>query len=153
MCPASSYPHTTAMTLQDLTSLMRGLANAVAVLHLAFFLFVVGGTAAIFTAPRLARNVTFRLLHVLAVFIVLAETAMAIECPLNTAQAALRTASGGQAQATSGFAGLLDMLLYRTIDGNVLNAMYQTLGVVLPILLIAVPPAWRGTRTTVEGRT
>ena len=134
------------MTLPDLPGLISGLANLVAVLHIAFFLFIVGGTVAILTGAGIAHSVPLRLLHVAAVYVVLMETAIGVDCPLNTAQWTLRSAAIGQEQATTGVGGLLDTLLYRTIDGRILNAMYAALGVVLPILLFVVPPAWRSGR-------
>jgi hypothetical protein len=89
------------MTLQDLTGLINGLANLVAVLHIAVFLFIVGGTVAILTGARIARSAPFRLLHLVAVFVVPAETAIGVDCPLNTAQWALRSAAIGQEQGTT----------------------------------------------------
>lgn len=123
------------------------LANVVAFLHLAYALFVILGTAAIVIGPALGwrwiRNLPFRVLHVMAVYIVLVEEAFGIQCPLNVLQWDLRSAGGGPPEATEGLGGILDGLLYRTIPGWALDVLYWSLGVGLLVLLYVVPPRWR----------
>jgi hypothetical protein len=123
-------------------------ADALAVLHIGYFIFIVWGTVAILLPQRPAyiRDIRFRLVHMLAVYIVLAEDYLHIPCILNVAQWTLRTAGGGPYEAATGVSGLLDGLLYRTIPGSVLNVMYVALGVALPILLWAVPATRRRSR-------
>jgi hypothetical protein len=122
---------------------MEVLANVVVVLHLAFFLFVVGGFAAILIG--LARrwpwiyNPWFRAPHILAVMVVLAEDVFHFACPLNTMESALRP-NPANADSSSGISHVLDFLLRHTIPGRVLDAMYWTLGAVLLILLLIVRP-------------
>jgi hypothetical protein len=117
-------------------------ANTIAALHIAYFLFIVGGTFAIVVPPRpwWVRTWTFRLTHLLAVYIVLAENALQIPCILNVAQWSLRTASAGVQEARTGVGGLLDAALFHTIPGSVLTVMYDGLGILLPVLLLLVPP-------------
>ena len=117
-------------------------ANTIAALHIAYFLFIVGGTFAIVVPPRpwWVRTWTFRLTHLLAVYIVLAENALHIPCILNVAQWSLRTASAGAQEARTGLGGLLDTALFHTIPGGVLNVMYDGLGILLPLLLLLLPP-------------
>lgn len=123
-------------------------ADALAVLHIGYFVFIVWGTVAILLPlrPAYVRSVSFRLAHMLAVYIVLAEDYFHIPCVLNVAQWTLRTTAGGPQQATAGVSGLLDGLLYRTIPGGALNVLYILLGVALPILLWVVPPTRRPSR-------
>ena len=122
-------------------------ANLIALLHLAYFLFIVLGTVAIVVGPTRGwtwvRNLPFRLLHIAAVYVVLIEDTLGIPCPLNVMQWGLRTASGGPQEATAGVGGLLDALLFRTIPGWSLDVMYWSLGVALLVLLYFVPPRWR----------
>lgn len=122
-------------------------ANAIAVLHIGYFVFIVWGTVTILlpSGPAYVRDLRFRLVHMLAVYIVLAEDYLHIPCVLNVAQWTLRASAGGPQQATAGVSGLLDGLLYRTIPGNALSVMYVALGVALPILLWIVPPTRRFT--------
>ncbi|HTM03599.1 MAG TPA: DUF2784 family protein [Vicinamibacterales bacterium] len=117
-------------------------ANIIAALHIAYFLFIVGGTFAIVVPPRpwWVRSWTFRIAHLVAVYIVLAENALQIPCILNVAQWSLRTASVGAQEARTGIGGLLDTALFHTIPGSALNVMYDVLGILLPVLLLLVPP-------------
>ena len=123
-------------------------ADAIAVLHIGYFVFIVWGTVAILVPvrPAYVHNLWFRLAHVFAVYVVLAEDYFHIPCVLNVAQWTLRTSAGGPQQATAGVSGVLDGLLYRTIPGSALNVMYVALGVALPILFWLVPPTRRRSR-------
>ena len=62
-------------------------ANLTAAIHLAYFVFVVGGMAAIVRPSaregRLVRNPWFRLLHVAAIYAVLVEEFTGLPCLLN----------------------------------------------------------------------
>lgn len=120
-------------------------ADALAVLHIGYFVFIVWGTVAILlpSRPAYVRNLRFRLVHMLAVYIVLAEDYLHVPCVLNVAQWTLRASAGGPQEATRGVSGLLDGLLYRTIPGDVLNMMYVALGIALPLLLWIVPATRR----------
>lgn len=126
---------------------MHALANLLAVVHIAYFLFVVLGTLAILIGPRLGwtwiRNLPFRLLHLAAVGVVLVEELFGIDCPLSIMQWDLRSASGGAPEATEGLGGVLDGLLFRTIPGWALDGLYWSTGVGLLALLFLVPPNWR----------
>jgi hypothetical protein len=63
-------------------------ANLVIVIHISYFVFVLGGIVAIAVGPRRnwrwTRNIWFRLLHMVAVYIVVLEDIFHFECPLNT---------------------------------------------------------------------
>lgn len=121
------------------------LADVIAALHIAYFVFIVGGTIAIVipARPWWVRRWTFRVTHLLAVYVVLAENVLHLPCPLNVAQWSLRTAQGGSQERTDGVSGLLDWLLFHAISGQVLNLLYVGLGVLLPVLLVVVPPRRR----------
>ena len=118
-------------------------ANLVAAVHIAYFLFVLGGTVAIIAGLparwRWIRNFWFRVAHAAAIFIVLFEEVTGIPCVLNLLQAWLRTQSIGQAESTDGVGGLLDLLLYRTISPFALDVFYWTMGVAVLLLLWRVP--------------
>lgn len=135
---------------------MHALANLIAVVHIAYFLFVVVGTLAILIGPRLGwtwiRSLPFRLLHLAAVCVVLVEEVSGIACPLSVMQWGLRSAGGGGPEATEGLGGILDGLLFRTIPGWALDVLYWSTGVGLLVLLYLVPPAWRWTSPRVARR-
>jgi hypothetical protein len=127
-----------------LASLM---ANAVASIHIGYFLFIAGGVIAIVVGgPRgwtWVSNPWFRIAHVAAVYIVLFEEVTGLPCPLNQLEWTTRAAATGAHQATSGVGGVLDFLLFATIPPLALEVLYWSLGVILPILMWVYPPRRR----------
>jgi hypothetical protein len=121
-------------------------ANLIAVAHLAYFLFIVGGMVAIVLALRRdvswVRNPWFRILHVAAIYVVLAEEVTGLPCPLNVLQWGARQAAIGSTQASAGVGGLLDYLLYHTVSPLALDVMYWSFGVMVVVLLWVIPPRW-----------
>ena len=128
-------------------SIMSALANAVTIVHLAYFVFVVGGFFAIVIGAPLrwkwVSNPWFRIAHLLAVFIVLVEDVFAVNCPLNVLEADLRSSDTQPVEASEGFGYLLDQLLHHTLSEQVLDVVYWTLGVALVLLLVFVRPHFR----------
>lgn len=120
-------------------------ANVIAVAHLAYFVFIVGGMVAIVLLRRgvsWVRNPWFRVFHVAAIYVVLVEEATGLPCPLNVLQWGAREAAIGSAQASAGVGGLLDYLLYHTVSPLALDVMYWSFGVSVVVLLWVVPPRW-----------
>ena len=121
-------------------------ANVIAVAHLAYFGFIVGGMVAVVLAVRQdvswVRNPWFRIAHVAAIYVVLVEEATGLPCPLNVLQWGAREAAIGSTQASTGVGGLLDYLLYHTVSPLALDVMYWSFGVLVVALLWAVPPRW-----------
>lgn len=124
---------------------MEALANLVVVAHLAYFLFVVGGSVGILIGLAQRRqwiyNPWFRVTHLLSVLVVPAEDVFRFR-PLNTLEGSLRPISANTA-ASSQVGNLLDRLLRHTIPGPVLDVMYWTLGASLLLLLLIVRPHFR----------
>jgi hypothetical protein len=126
---------------------MDALANVVTIVHIAYFVFVVGGFVSIVVGP--ARrwgwifNPWFRTIHLLSVFVVLAENVTGWNCPLNVLEGSLRSPTTENAEASSGFGYALDQLLHHTISERVLEGLYWVLGLALLLLLFTVPPRWR----------
>lgn len=125
-------------------------ANLIAVVHIAYFLFIVGGMAAIVIGARggvgWIRNPWFRLAHVVAIYIVLVEEATGLPCPLNVLQWGARTAATGATESTGGVGGLLDSLLYHALSPVILDVMYWSFGVLVLVMVWKVPPrrpTWR----------
>src|ERR1700730_295837 len=118
---------------------MDALANLVTLFHLAYFVFVVGGFIAILARrSRWVFNPWFRIVHLLSVFVVLAEDVIGFNCPLNIMESSLRSPETAGAEASSGFGYVLDQLLHHTISERVLDAMYWTLGAASILLLFLV---------------
>jgi hypothetical protein len=87
-------------------------ANLVAVVHISYFLFIVGGMAAIVASLRRqvpwVRNPWFRIAHIAAIYIVLFEEVIRFPCPLNVLQWAIREPATGAKESSAGVGGLLD---------------------------------------------
>jgi len=120
------------------------LANIVTIVHLAYFVFVVGGFAAI-VARRSSWvfNPWFRIIHLLSIFVVIAETLTGWNCPLNILEGSLRSPATPGIEASSGLGYVLDQLLHHMISERMLNVLYWTLGLASLFLLFFVPPRWR----------
>ncbi len=77
--------------------MFQTLANAVLVLHIGIVLFVVGGLVLIIVGNvigwRWVNALWFRLLHLAAIAVVVAEAWLGITCPLTTLEQWLRTQS------------------------------------------------------------
>lgn len=121
-------------------------ANLVAVVHIAYFLFIVGGMVAIVGSLRRhipwVRNPWFRIAHIAAIYIVLFEEATGFPCPLNVLQWTFREPVTGANEASSGVGGVLDYLLYHTISPLALDIMYWSFGALVLVMLLLVPPRW-----------
>ena len=130
-----------------MTGFMNWAANLVAVVHIGYFLFILGGLIAILVGTkknyRWVRNPWFRITHFVAVYIVLFEEVTGLPCILNLMQWALRSSATGESEATSGTGGILDYLLYQTISPLMLDIFYWSTGLALLILLWKVPPRFR----------
>lgn len=120
------------------------LADLVVIIHLAYFVFVVGGF--IFTVFGAAkqwpgvRNPWFRISHLSAVLIVLIEDVSGRNCPLNVAETSLRTSV---AEVPGSVGDFLEFLLHHTLTERTLDVIYWTLGVALIVLFIIVRPTFR----------
>jgi hypothetical protein len=126
---------------------MEALTDIVVTLHLGYFVFVVGGFFCIVIGAakswRWISNPWFRIVHLLAVFFVLAEDVGHFNCPLNVLESKLRPPMGDYAEGSSAMSHLLHQLLHHTIPGWALDRMYWVLGLVLLVLFFLVP-AHRG---------
>ena len=125
---------------------MEALANLVAALHLAYFLFVAGGFTGILVGARKGwtwiYNPWFRIAHLFAVLIILAEDVFRFPCALNVLESTLRAAAANATAEPSAVSGMLDLFLRHTIPGWFLDAMYWTFGVELLLLVFLLPPAF-----------
>ena len=127
-------------------------ANLIAAVHIAYFLFIVGGMVAIVVSLRQpipwVRNLWFRIAHIAAIYIVLFEEITGLPCPLNVLQWGAREAATGSAESSTGVSGMLDFLLYHTVSPLALDIMYWSFGALVLVMLWMVPPR----RTVARGR-
>ncbi len=91
-------------------------ADAVLLLHVLFVVFVVIGLALIFVgnARRWSwvRNARFRIIHLLAIGVVVVQSWFGVICPLTTFEMALRSRAGDTQYAGSFISHWLETILY-----------------------------------------
>jgi hypothetical protein len=122
------------------------LADAIAVAHLAYVLFIVLGLAAILLGLvfrwRWVRNFYFRVAHLTAIGIVAAEEMLRVQCPLTTWERALR-AEAGQTVAEAGFmARLANAVLFRPLEPWVFVVAHLAFAALVLLTFVLAPPRW-----------
>ncbi len=115
------------------------LADAVLAAHFAVVLFVIGGLAAIIAGNRLGWRFVngwwFRLAHLAAIGIVVAQAWLGVTCPLTTLESWLRVQAGGAAYEASFIEHWLTASLFYEAPAWVFTAAYTLFG-------LAVAAAW-----------
>ncbi|MCY7315736.1 MAG: DUF2784 domain-containing protein [Rubrivivax sp.] len=110
-------------------ALYAALADAVLLLHTAIVLFVVGGLVLIVLGNGLGWAAVnrwwFRLLHLFAIGVVVAESWLAITCPLTTLEAWLRLRAGQAAHSQGFIEHWLQRLLFYEAPGWVFVLAYS----------------------------
>lgn len=116
------------------------LADVMLSLHFAFVLFVVGGLVFILAGAcrgwGLARSFWFRLAHLAAIAIVVAQAWLGAACPLTLLEMWLRTKAAATTYTGSFIEHWLQRLLYYEAPGWVFTLIYTLFG-------LAVLAAWR----------
>ena len=124
--------------------LFRILADAVLALHVAFVAFVVLGLLLIFVGGALGwgwvRNLRFRVAHLIAIGIVVAQAWLGVICPLTTLEMALRRRAGDATYAGSFIAHWMEELLYFNAPAWVFTASYTAFGLVVLASWVWVRP-------------
>jgi hypothetical protein len=115
--------------------LFRVLSDLVLLMHTSFVTFVVFGLVLIlwggFRGWRWIRNPWFRLAHLLAIGIVVAQTWWGMLCPLTTLEMALRRQAGEAVYTGSFIAHWLGVLLYYEAPWWVFTLCYTVFGLVV----------------------
>lgn len=123
------------------------LADMVLALHAAVVLFIVGGLALIFLGNRAGwRRVNgwwFRLMHLGAIAIVVAEAWLGLECPLTTLEVWLRGPAGVSNEAGGFIAYWLGRLLYYRLPPWVFVLAYSVFGALVMLAWWRYPPQRR----------
>ena len=127
------------------------LANTVLVLHVAIVLFVVGGLALIVLGNwrnrrwRWVNAWWFRLAHLAAIGVVVAEAWFGITCPLTTLEARLRLRAGAPVHGGSGFIEFwLQRLLYYDAPAWVFTLAYSLFALLVVLAWWRYPPRRQG---------
>lgn len=120
------------------------LADAILLLHFAFVLFVVGGLMAIwagyFAGWKFVRNPWFRVGHLAAMAIVVAEAVCGIVCPLTTWEANLRAKAGEETYAGSFVQHWVHRVMFFEITERTFTVIYVVFFVLILLSLVVVRP-------------
>lgn len=121
------------------------LADALLLLHFAFVLFVVGGLLAIwigyFARWKFVRNPWFRIAHLLAMAIVVAESVCGIICPLTTWEEDLRMKSGeGPSYAGSFIQHWVHRVMFFEVPEGTFTIIYIAVFALIVLSLLVVRP-------------
>jgi len=125
-------------------SQLRLLADAVLALHVALVLFVVGGLLLVIVGNlrrwRWVNRLGFRLAHLLAIAVVVAEAWLAIPCPLTTLEMALRSQAGAPTYGGGFIEHWLQWLLYYDAPAWVFVTLYSVFGLIVAATWWYFPP-------------
>lgn len=120
------------------------LADAILVVHVLFVCFVVFGLVAVYLDYFLnwlwVRNLSFRLLHLLAIGIVVLQSWLGVICPLTIWEMALRKEAGAGTYAGSFIQHWLHQLLFYTAPDWVFTLLYSAFGLLVLVSWFLVRP-------------
>lgn len=126
------------------------LADVIVVLHFAFVAFVAGGMIAILAGIALrkawARNFWFRVGHLAAIAVVVAESLCGVLCPLTEWEDRLREAGGGTAEPGSFIGRWIHAVLFVDVAPATLTWCYTLFGLAVLAAFVLAPPRWPSIR-------
>jgi len=125
-------------------TLWRWLADLVLVTHAAYVLFVVGGQALIVIGWMRGWAWTFcrvfRLLHLVAIGLVMLEAWLGINCPLTILENFLRLQAGAEAYEHSFIAHWLQWVIFYTAPEWIFALIYTVFTALVILTWLAYPP-------------
>ena len=125
-------------------SLLILLADTVLIIHILVIFFVVFGLLAVYPGYFLkwqwVRNRAFRILHLLAIGIVVVQSWIGVICPLTIWEMALREQAGAETYSGSFIQHWLQSLIYYNAPDWVFMAFYTGFGVLVLVSWFIVPP-------------
>lgn len=120
------------------------LADLILVTHVLFVVFVVLGLVAILIGKyrcwNWVRNLRFRLIHLAAIGIVIAESWLGLVCPLTEWENRLREAASGEVYSNSFIQHWLHEILFYDFDPRVFTVAYTAFGFLVLAAWLFVPP-------------
>lgn len=122
----------------------ESLADAVLLVHALFIVFVIGGflltVIGIWLRWVWVRSPLFRVLHLAAILLVVAQAWVGVWCPLTTWENALREAAGHDGYRTSFVAHWMQRLIYYDAPRWVFTLAYTAFAALVILTWILVPP-------------
>ena len=110
-------------------------ADVILLLHVLFVVFVVFGLLLIFVGKvrvwRWIRNPWFRLMHLVAISVVVVQSWLGVVCPLTTFEMALRSRAADTVYSGSFVAYWFEKLLYFQLPPWVFVVCYMIFGVIV----------------------
>jgi hypothetical protein len=123
------------------------LADIVLAVHFGVVVFVMGGLAAIVVGNRygwrLVNGWVFRLAHLTAIAIVVAQAWLGVACPLTTLESSLRVKAGEAGYETSFIEHWLTAILFYEAPAWVFTAAYTLFGLAVAVAWWHYPPRQR----------
>ena len=120
------------------------LADLILVTHALFVAFVALGLVAVLLGKYRrwgwVRNLWFRLAHLQAIGIVIAESWLGLVCPLTEWENRSREAAGGKAYSSSFIQHWLHEILFYDFAPWVFTAAYTLFGILVLVAWLLVPP-------------
>jgi hypothetical protein len=125
----------------------QALADLVLAIHFAVVVFVIGGLLAIVAGNRIGWRFVngwwFRLAHLAAIGVVVAQAWLGVRCPLTTLESWLRMQAGADGYETSFIEHWLSALLFYNAPSWVFTAAYTLFGAAVAASWWFFPPAKR----------
>ena len=116
----------------DTSTISLLIADAILLVHLLFVIFVILGLVLIFIGNVLTWswvfNPWFRLIHLVAIGVVIVQSWLNIMCPLTTIEMHLRSRAGDTAYSGSFISHWLEVILYYQAPPWVFVACYTAFG-------------------------
>jgi len=126
------------------------LADLIVVIHLAYVVYVVGGLVAIligmWRGRKWIRNPWFRVTHLLAILIVIAEIILKLNCPLTIWENSARAAAQQPVDGSAFMDRLLSFILIGSAPRWLINGLYVVFAVAIVTTFIFAPPRWKAIR-------
>jgi len=125
-------------------ALWQGLADLVLVAHAAYVGFVVGGQILIIAGWirgwEWTRGWIFRLLHLVAIGLVMLEAWLGINCPLTVLENFLRFQAGAAAYESSFIAHWLRWIIFYAAPEWIFTLIYTVFTILVILTWLAYPP-------------
>ncbi|MBE9568627.1 MAG: DUF2784 domain-containing protein [Proteobacteria bacterium] len=128
----------------DASMLFLWAADAILLLHVLFVGFVVLGMLLVFIGKLRSwswvRNPWFRLSHLIAIAIVVAQSWFGLICPLTTIEMSLRTRAGDNVYSGSFIAHWLESILYYQLSPWIYVICYTSFAILVVVSWFWIRP-------------
>lgn len=125
-------------------SIWLALAELMLVVHAAYVMFVVGGqlliVAGMIRGWMWTQRFVFRLLHLMAIGLVMLEAWIGAVCPLTVLENALRSKSGVSVDEKGFISHWLTRLIFTSADEWIFTLVYTLFTVVVVLTWLVYPP-------------